>query len=129
MAPPRSHLRSGAHARAPGGPDHAEPVPARGAASPDLSLDAPEPLRPVGPVAAVAQNRFVEQEGARSLPPPILREPAEPLDRAAGGAVLAPDPARVAELVEEREDVRVGDLSPVRLVAVRDARDRSPRER
>src|ERR1700730_13049759 len=54
---------------------------------------------------------------------PVALRPAKPGDRVAAGPVLAADPALVADLVEQVEEVRVIDLADIRLVPARRAGD------
>src|SRR5260221_12205738 len=58
--------------------------------------------------------------GGTDAPPP---RPAEPFDCAGGGAVLTADPAVIAELVEQIEEIGVVHLAAVGVVAVGGAGD------
>src|SRR5260221_13694651 len=76
--------------------------------------------RVLGQHPGTASRRTETSGGGTDAPPP---RPAEPFDCAGGGAVLTADPAVIAELVEQIEEIGVVHLAAVGFVAVGDAGD------
>src|SRR5258708_32884762 len=76
--------------------------------------------RVLGQHPGTASRRTETSGGGRDAPPP---RPAEPFDCAGGGAVPTADPAVIAELVEQIEEIGVVHLAAVGFVAGGEAGD------